>query len=92
MTLRTGHGNGKGTPRVEVLPVDELPVGIQAPASPVPPRDAAGRLLPTPRRKRLQASAARHRTKAVSYAGCWGCGHPRTAMPMRLPSARLRMA
>jgi hypothetical protein len=25
MALRTGHGNGAGSPRVEVLPVDELP-------------------------------------------------------------------
>jgi hypothetical protein len=28
MTLRTGHGNGKGQPRIEVLPPDELPAGI----------------------------------------------------------------
>lgn len=42
MTLRTGHGAGKGTPHVEVLPPDELP-----PASPEATaradRDAAGR-------------------------------------------------
>ena len=51
MALRTGHGNGKGSPRIEVLPVDELPAGIPAPASeptqapPPAERDAAGRLL-----------------------------------------------
>lgn len=28
MTLRTGHGSGAGVPRVEVLPPDELPVGV----------------------------------------------------------------
>jgi hypothetical protein len=27
MALRAGHGNGAGSPRVEVLPADELPVG-----------------------------------------------------------------
>jgi len=29
MALRTGHGHGAGVPRVEVLPVDELPTGLQ---------------------------------------------------------------
>lgn len=28
MALRSGHGNGKGQPRIEVLPVDELPAGV----------------------------------------------------------------
>lgn len=28
MTLRSGHGNGAGVPRVEVLPADELPAGL----------------------------------------------------------------
>jgi hypothetical protein len=31
MVLRSGHGNGAGSPRIEVLPVDELPPGVQAP-------------------------------------------------------------
>jgi hypothetical protein len=30
MALRNGHGNGAGMPRIEVLPPDELPVGVQA--------------------------------------------------------------
>jgi hypothetical protein len=30
MTLRSGHGNGAGVPRVEVLPPDELPIGVHA--------------------------------------------------------------
>ena len=32
MTLRKGHGRGAGVPRIEVLPADELPIGVQAPA------------------------------------------------------------
>jgi hypothetical protein len=32
MTWRKGHGNGSGVPRIEVLPPDELPRGLQAPA------------------------------------------------------------
>jgi hypothetical protein len=31
MALRTGHGNGAGVPRIEVLPADELPAPIPAP-------------------------------------------------------------
>lgn len=30
MTLRKGHGRGAGVPRIEVLPPDELPKGVQA--------------------------------------------------------------
>lgn len=45
MALRTGHGNGAGVPRVEVLPPDELP-----PASPSNAdrsgRGSDGRFLP----------------------------------------------
>jgi hypothetical protein len=35
MTLRNGHGRGKGQPRIEVLPADELPRGVPA-APPAP--------------------------------------------------------
>lgn len=28
MTWRAGHGNGKGSPRIEVMPPDELPAGV----------------------------------------------------------------
>ena len=31
MALRAGHGRGAGQPRIEVLPVDELPAGVAAP-------------------------------------------------------------
>lgn len=34
MALRTGHGNGAGVPRVEVLPPDELPLGAPSSAEP----------------------------------------------------------
>ena len=37
MALRNGHGNGAGVPRVEVLPADEQPRGIPAPAGPPAP-------------------------------------------------------
>lgn len=37
MALRTGHGAGAGVPRIEVLPADELPAGVQ-----VPPLESTG--------------------------------------------------
>jgi len=48
MALRNGHGNGAGTPRIEVLPADELPQGVQgeALAEHRPERDGAGRFRP----------------------------------------------
>jgi len=30
MALRSGHGKGRGQPRIEVLPPGELPIGVQA--------------------------------------------------------------
>jgi hypothetical protein len=32
MAIRSGHGNGAGMPRIEVLPADELPAGVPAEA------------------------------------------------------------
>ena len=37
MAIRSGHGNGAGFPRVEVLPPDEQPRGIPAPSREPPP-------------------------------------------------------
>lgn len=39
MTLRKGHGNGAGMPRIEVLPADELPVGVPGEAREESPSD-----------------------------------------------------
>lgn len=39
MTLRSGHGAGAGQPRIEVLPVDELPEGVPVAAGVESPAD-----------------------------------------------------
>ena len=39
MALRTGHGTGAGMPRIEVLPVDELPNGVPSNAQKASPSD-----------------------------------------------------
>ena len=45
MTLRSGHGAGRGGPRIEVMPPDELPPAtLGAPVR--VNRDAAGRFVP----------------------------------------------
>lgn len=48
MALRAGHGTGAGMPRIEVLPADELPVGLPDAARPESPkdRDKRGRFAP----------------------------------------------
>lgn len=74
MALRSGHGRGAGVPRVEVLPVDELPAGIPAPTSPPAKRDTTGKLLPGPGTRELARKAARAKHEALSIgrlAGLW---------------------
>lgn len=52
MTVRNGHGNGRGVPRVEVLPANEQPVGVpdptggQRPAVPAVQRRSDGTFTP----------------------------------------------
>jgi hypothetical protein len=43
MTLRSGHGTGAGVPRIEVLPVDEQPVGVPDWSRPESPSDRGAR-------------------------------------------------
>ena len=48
MALRKGHGNGAGTPRIEVLPPDEQPAAQAAGADPLETgRDSAKRVRTT---------------------------------------------
>lgn len=74
MTLRKGHGNGAGVPRIEVLPPDELPAGVPAPARPAANRDAAGRLVPGPGTSELArtgALAAHESRQLAQLLGLW---------------------
>lgn len=48
MALRTGHGAGAGVPRIEVLPVDELPDGVPDNARADSPTDRGERGLFAP--------------------------------------------
>jgi hypothetical protein len=50
MTLRTGHGNGAGTPHIEVLPADELPAPVPPESEPVAEPAEPADTLPVARR------------------------------------------
>ena len=43
MALRSGHGAGAGVPRIEVLPADEVPVGVPGSARAESPSDRGER-------------------------------------------------
>ncbi len=74
MTLRRGHGNGAGSPRVEVLPADELPRGVQAPArqAPTGDRGAHGKLVPGAGTAALAATGGRARAEQLRLARLLG--------------------
>jgi hypothetical protein len=76
MTLRAGHGNGAGVPRVEVLPADELPAGVPAPTRPKAPRDSAGRFLPGPGTSALAGRAGKAAGETKQLARLLGLWEP----------------
>jgi hypothetical protein len=71
MALRSGHGNGAGVPRVEVLPPDELPAGLPADARPEDPTDRGpgGRFAGGNRLAQAGGAAKRGRSRLVSRLG-----------------------
>jgi hypothetical protein len=74
MALRSGHRNGAGSPRVEVLPVDELPAGLPAPTRPEAVRDDAVRFVPgagTSELARKSAKAAHESRELAAVLGLW---------------------
>jgi hypothetical protein len=71
MTLRSGHGRGAGVPRVEVMPVDELPVGVPDIARHESPTDRgeSGRFAPGNSLARLGGHARRGKTRLAERMG-----------------------
>ena len=71
MALRTGHGTGAGTPRVEVLPPDELPDGVPGDARKESPRDRgeAGRFARGNSLARAGGHAKRGKSRLTARLG-----------------------
>jgi hypothetical protein len=66
MALRAGHGDMAGTPRIEVLPADELPVGIPAQAPAPAERRPDGTFAPGCRGVQSLGGKAKHSKLARS--------------------------
>lgn len=71
MALRAGHGKGAGTPHIEVLPPDELPAGVPAPALPSsrPSHDARGKFTKGNELARQGGLARRGKTRLAERMG-----------------------
>lgn len=72
MGIRTGHGNGKGRPHVEVVPPNELPVGVRAPARPAATRDGSGRFVPSDGTKALAREGGKARAQSAQLGRLLG--------------------
>ncbi len=84
MALRTGHGNGAGEPRIEVLPPDELPAGVPASARPPADRDGSGRFVKgdgTTAAAREGARAAHGARQLERLLGLWVAPEDHPAAP-----------
>jgi hypothetical protein len=71
MALRSGHGTGASSPRVDVLPADELPAGRPASARPGSPTDRgeAGRFVPGNSLASAGGIATRGRSRLTARLG-----------------------
>jgi hypothetical protein len=73
MAWRSGHGKGGAVPRIEVLPPDELPAGVPAPAE--PPKqsdhDGEGRFRPGNRASVKGGIALAESRKLSKLLGLW---------------------
>src|SRR5689334_8742961 len=65
MALRSGHGNGRGRPHIEVLPPDELPAALGS-QTVRPDRDTGGRFT------RGNTAARSRRLRAGTLGGIGG--------------------
>jgi hypothetical protein len=94
LTLRTGHGTGAGVPRIEVLPVDELPAGVPADARAESPGDRgeAGRFAPGNTLARLGGKARRGKTRLAERMGLRGLPEGSAFRPYKAAAVSFRRA
>ena len=93
MALRSGHGNGAGVPRVEVLPANELPVGLQAPlqGEARSERTPDGRWAPGARTAQVAGGAAkRGKSRLTARLGLLALPEDSTFAPYRRAASTFR--
>lgn len=92
MTLRSGHGKGAGVPRVEVLPVDELPKGVPSEAPRLSPgdHDAHGKFAPGNSMARLGGKARAGKTRLAERMGLRGLPEGSAFRPYRAAAVSFR--
>lgn len=94
MALRSGHGNGAGVPRVEVLPVDELPEGMPAGARTESPSDRgeAGRFAPGNSLARAGGRARAGKTRLSDRLGLRSIPEDASFRPYKAAAVSFRRA
>lgn len=95
MSVRAGHGAGAGRPHVEVLPADELPAGLPAPAWLPQAGERAGRGRFAKGATSAQAAGGRARAGSVRLARTLGLSPPPDTSafaPYRRQAAAFRRA
>jgi hypothetical protein len=94
MTLRAGHGTGRGSPRIEVLPADELPAGTPAPARETSPSDRgeAGRFAPGNKLARAGGKATAGKSRLASKLGLRALPDGSAFRPYRAAASSFRRA
>ena len=94
MSLRSGHGTGRGVPRVEVLPADELPRGVPGEAVRPSPTDfdAAGRFAPGNQLARLGGLSRAGKTRLADRLGLRGLADASEFRPYKRAAVSFRKA
>ncbi len=94
MALRSGHGNGAGVPRVEVLPVDELPLGVPTNAEHPSPGDfdVRGKFAPGNALSRKGGHARAGKTRLADRLGLRGLPEGAEFRPYKAAAASFRKA
>lgn len=94
VTLRRGHGNGAGVPRIEVMPADELPAGVPDVARRESPTDRgeAGRFAAGNTLARLGGKARRGKTRLAERMGLRGLPEGSAFRPYKAAAVSFRRA
>jgi hypothetical protein len=94
MAIRKGHGTGAGKPRIEVLPVDELPAGVPANARTVSRSDRreGGQFAPGNALARVGGKARAGKTRLADRLGLHPLPEGSTFVPYKSGAVSFRRA